>query len=110
MRQVTNPARYAYEGTETTETTITRVGGATDPTLGRLQSRKIVFTTANAQWQGGRSRPSPMRSGDPTTGANVTAVTVCGTVNCGCTAEQRRHMVEWSTSATAVQSLGMIVT
>ena len=41
-------ARYAYEGTETTETSITRVGGAVDPT-GQAQSRKIV-TTANAQW------------------------------------------------------------
>ena len=41
-------ARYIYEGAETTETTIVRVGGATDP-AGQVQSRKIV-TTANAQW------------------------------------------------------------
>ena len=41
-------ARYQYEGTETTETTIVRTGGATDP-AGQTQSRKIV-TTANVQW------------------------------------------------------------
>ncbi len=70
-------ARYAYEGTETTETSITRVGGASDPT-GQAQSRKIV-TTANAQWL----RPfkaEPYAIWNPTTGANVT-VTVYGTVN-----------------------------
>jgi hypothetical protein len=72
-------ARYQYEGTETTETSITRVGGATDPT-GQAQSRKIV-TTANAQWL----RPfkaEPCAIWNPTTGANVT-VTVYGTVNSG---------------------------
>ncbi len=40
-------ARYRYEGTETTETTIVRTGGATDGT--QSQSRKII-TTANAKW------------------------------------------------------------
>jgi hypothetical protein len=72
-------ARYAYEGTETTETAITRVGGASDPT-GQAQSRKIV-TTANSQWL----RPfkaEPYAIWNPTTGANVT-VTVCGTINAG---------------------------
>jgi hypothetical protein len=72
-------ARYQYEGTETTETSITRVGGASDPT-GQAQSRKIV-TTANSQWL----RPfkaEPYAQWNPTTGANVT-VTVCGTVNAG---------------------------
>ena len=72
-------ARYQYEGTETTETSITRVGGASDPT-GQAQSRKIV-TTANSQWL----RPfkaEPYAIWNPTTGANVT-VTVCGTVNAG---------------------------
>jgi hypothetical protein len=67
-------ARYAFEGTETTETSITRVGGATDPT-GQAQSRKIV-TTANSQWL----RPfkaEPYAIWNPNTGANVT-VTVCG--------------------------------
>ena len=70
-------ARYAYEGTETTETSITRVGGAADPT-GQAQSRKIV-TTANSQWL----RPfkaEPYAIWNPTTGANVT-VTVYGTIN-----------------------------
>jgi hypothetical protein len=72
-------ARYQYEGTETTETAITRVGGASDPT-GQAQSRKIV-TTANSQWL----RPfkaEPYAIWNPTIGANVT-VTVCGTVNAG---------------------------
>jgi len=72
-------ARYTYEGTETTETSITRVGGASDPT-GQAQSRKIV-TTANSQWL----RPfkaEPYAIWNPTTGANVT-VTVYGTINAG---------------------------
>jgi hypothetical protein len=72
-------ARYAIEGTETTETSITRVGGASDPT-GQAQSRKIA-TTANAQWL----RPfkaEPYAIWNQTTGANVT-VTVCGTINAG---------------------------
>jgi hypothetical protein len=66
--------RYAYEGTETTETSITRVGGAQDPS-GQAQSRKIV-TAANAQWL----LPFKAESyaiWNPTTGANVT-VTVYG--------------------------------
>src|SRR4249919_1290470 len=70
-------SRYAFEGTETTETSITRVGGATDP-AGQLQSRKIV-TTANAQWL----RPfkaEPYAVWNAITAANVT-VTVCGTIN-----------------------------
>lgn len=41
-------ARYQYEGTETTEISIVRTGGAADP-AGQTQSRKIV-TSANAQW------------------------------------------------------------
>jgi hypothetical protein len=72
-------ARYHYDGTETTETSITRVGGASDPS-GQAQSRKIV-TTANSQWH----RPfqaEPYATWNPTTGSNVT-VTVCGTVNAG---------------------------
>lgn len=39
--------KYAYTGTETTETTITRVGGASDGTT--AQSRKLV-STANSKW------------------------------------------------------------
>ena len=61
--------RYNYEGSETTETSITRVGGAADPT-GQAQSRKI-FTTANSQWV----RPfkaEPYAVWNPTTGGNVT--------------------------------------
>lgn len=70
-------ARYAYEGIETTETSITRVGGSVDPT-GQAQSRKIV-TTANTQWL----RPfkaEPYVIWNPTTIANV-VVTVYGTIN-----------------------------
>ena len=58
-------ASYVYEGTETTETSVTRVGGAIDPS-GQAQSRKIV-TTANAQWL----RPfqaEPYAIWNPTTG------------------------------------------
>jgi len=72
-------ARYAFEGSEITETSITRVGGASDP-AGQAQSRKII-TSANAQWL----RPfrcEPYAIWNSTTGANVT-VTVCGTVNAG---------------------------
>jgi hypothetical protein len=72
-------ARYQYEGTETTETSITRVGGASDPT-GQAQSRKIV-TTANSQWL----RPfkaEPYAIWNPRTAANI-VVTVCGTINAG---------------------------
>ena len=70
-------ARYTYEGTETTETAITRIGGATDPAA-QQQSRKVV-TTANSQWL------MPFRAEsyaiwNATTGANV-VVTVCGTIN-----------------------------
>jgi len=70
-------ARYSYEGTETTETSITRVGGSVDP-AGQAQTRKIA-TTANAQW----SRPfraEPYAIWNSVTGANVT-VTIYGTIN-----------------------------
>ena len=69
--------RWRYQATETTETSITRVGGATDP-AGRTQSRKIV-TTANSYWL----NPYTMESlaiWNSTTGQNVT-VTVEGTIN-----------------------------
>lgn len=72
-------SRYAYEGTETTETSITRVNGAVDPS-GQAQTRKIV-TTANAQWL----RPfeaEPYAIWNVTTGVTVT-VTVYGTINAG---------------------------
>ena len=70
-------ARYTYEGTETTETAITRVGGATDPAA-QQQSRKVV-TTANSQWLM-PFRAEPYAIWNATTGANV-VVTVCGTIN-----------------------------
>jgi len=67
-------SRFAYEGTETTETSIVRTGGAVDPN-GQAQSRKIV-TTTNAQWL----RPfrcEPWAIWNETVGADVT-VTVYG--------------------------------
>jgi hypothetical protein len=70
-------ARYQYEGTETTETTIVRTSGAVDPT-GQAQTRKIV-STANTQWL----RPfkaEPYAVWNAVTGTSVT-VTVYGTVN-----------------------------
>jgi hypothetical protein len=72
-------ARYAVEGTETTETSFTRVGGAADPT-GQAQARKIA-TTANSQWL----RPfkaEPYAIWNAVTSGNVT-VTVYGTINAG---------------------------
>lgn len=68
--------KYAYTGTETTETSITRVGGATDGTT--AQSRKIV-TTANSKWvlpfEG-----LPLRIWNPFTGGSH-SITLYGTWN-----------------------------
>lgn len=72
-------SRYQYEGIETTETSITRVGGSVDP-AGQAQSRKIV-TTANAQWPR-PFRAEPYAIWNSVTGANV-IVTVYGTINAG---------------------------
>jgi len=99
-------ARYASEGTETTETSITRVGGATDPT-GQAQSRKIV-TTANSQWL----RPfkaEPYAIWNPTTGANVT-VTVYGTVNAGSLPNNDDIWLEVEYLGSSATPLGTIVT
>jgi hypothetical protein len=99
-------ARYQYEGTETTETSITRVGGAADPT-GQAQSRKIV-TTANVQWL----RPfkaEPYAIWNPTTGSNVT-VTVCGTVNAGALPNNDDIWLEVEYLGSATSPLGNIVT
>jgi len=70
-------SRYTFEGTETTETTITRVGGAIDFT-GQQQSRKLV-STANALYLR-PFRAEPFATWNGRTGANVT-LTVRGTVN-----------------------------
>jgi hypothetical protein len=99
-------ARYVYEGTETTETSITRVGGASDPT-GQAQSRKIV-TTANAQWL----RPfkaEPYAIWNAVTGANVT-VTVCGTVNAGALPNNDDIWLEVEYLGSSATPLGTIVT
>jgi hypothetical protein len=98
--------RYAYEGTETTETSITRVGGASDPT-GQAQARKIV-TTANGQWL----RPykaEPYAIWNPTTGTNVT-VTVYGTVNAGTLPNNDDIWLEVEYLGSAASPLGTIVT
>lgn len=69
---------YLYNGTETTETTIVRTGGASDGTT--AQSRKIA-TTANSKWV----RPFealPVRIWNDGVSRNVT-VTLSGTWNQG---------------------------
>jgi hypothetical protein len=99
-------ARYTYEGTETTETAITRVGGASDPT-GQAQSRKIV-TTANSQWL----RPfkaEPYAIWNPTTSANVT-VTVCGTINSGSLPNNDDIWLEVEYLGSATFPIGTMVT
>lgn len=98
--------RYAYEGTETTETSITRVGGAVDPN-GQAQSRKIV-TTANAQWL----RPfqaEPYAIWNAVTGTNVT-VTVYGTVNAGALPFNDDIWIEVEYLGSSATPMGTIVT
>jgi hypothetical protein len=99
-------ARYAIEGTETTETSITRVGGASDP-AGQAQSRKLV-TTANSQWL----RPfkaEPFAIWSPTTGANVT-VTVYGTINAGALPNNDDIWMELEYLGSSSFPIGTIVT
>jgi hypothetical protein len=99
-------ARYQYEGTETTETSITRVGGASDPT-GQAQSRKIV-TTANSQWLR-PFRAEPYAIWNSTTGANVT-VTVCGTVNAGALPNNDDIWLEVEYLGSSASPLGTMIT
>jgi hypothetical protein len=68
MASTHKSSRYAYEGTETTETSIVRTGGTP-------HSRKIV-TSANSQWLR-PYRAEPYAVWNATTGADVT-VTVYG--------------------------------
>lgn len=99
-------SRYAYEGTETTETSITRVGGAVDPT-GQAQTRKLV-TTANAQWL----RPfkaEPYAISNAITGSNVT-VTVYGTINAGAVPNNDDIWLEVEYLGSSATPLGTIVT
>ncbi len=98
-------ARYAYEGAETTEASITRVGGAADPT-GQAQSRKIV-SSANALWL----RPfkaEPYAVWNPTTAANVT-VTVYGTINSGSLPNNDDIWIEVEYLGSSATPLGTIV-
>jgi hypothetical protein len=98
-------SRYAYEGTETTETSITRVGGATDGTT--ANSVKVV-TTANAQWL----RPFvmvPLAIWNETTAANLT-VTVYGTINAGALPNNDDIWMEVEYLGSSASPLGTIVT
>jgi hypothetical protein len=98
--------RYAYEGTETTEASITRVGGAVDAN-GQAQSRKII-TTANAQWL----RPfqaEPYAIWNTVTGATVT-VTVYGTINAGAVPNNDDIWLEVEYLGSSATPLGTIVT
>jgi hypothetical protein len=98
--------RYQYEGTETTETSITRVGGSVDPS-GQAQSRKIV-TTANSQWL----RPfkaEPYAIWNAVIGANVT-VTVYGTINAGALPKNDDIWIEVEYLGSSASPLGTIVT
>lgn len=99
-------ARYAYEGTETTETSITRVGGAVDPT-GQVQTRKII-TTANSQWLK-PFKAEPYAIWNSTTGANVT-VTVYGTLNAGAVPFNDDIWLEVGYLGSSATPLGTIVT
>ena len=99
-------SRYAYEGTETTETSITRVGGAVDPN-GQAQTRKIV-TSANIQWL----RPfqaEPYAIWNTTTGATVT-VTVYGTINSASLPNNDDIWIEIEYLGSSATPLGTIVT
>jgi hypothetical protein len=99
-------ARYTYEGTETTETSITRIGGAVDP-AGQAQSRKIA-TTANSQWL----RPfkaEPYAIWNAVTGANVT-VTVYGTINAGAVPNNDDIWLEVEYLGSSATPLGSIIT
>jgi hypothetical protein len=99
-------ARYQYEGTETTETSVTRVGGAVDPS-GQAQSRKIA-TTATSQWLK-PFKAEPYAIWNPTTGANVT-VTVYGTINAGTLPNNDDIWLEVEYLGASANPLGTIVT
>ena len=99
-------ARYQYEGVETTETSITRVGGAADP-AGQAQSRKIV-TTTNSQWLR-PFRAEPYAIWNAVTGANVT-VTVYGTINSGTLPNNDEVFLEVEYLGSSSQPLGTIKT
>lgn len=99
-------ARYVFEGTETSETSITRVGGAVDPN-GQAQSRKIV-TTANAQWLM-PFKAEPYAIWNTVTGATVT-VTVYGTINAGALPNNDDIWLEVEYLGSSATPLGTIVT
>lgn len=99
-------SRYMYEGTETTETSITRVGGAVDPS-GQAQSRKIV-STANTQF----ARPfraEPLAIWNSTIAGSVT-VTIYGTINAGAIPNNDELWVDLEYLGTASFPLGNIIT
>jgi hypothetical protein len=99
-------SRYQYEGTETTETSIVRTGGAVDPT-GQAQARKIV-TSANAQWlRPFKAEPYAIYNG--TVGSALTA-TVYGTVNAGALPNNDDIWAEFEYLGSATDPKGTIVT
>lgn len=98
--------RWKYEGTETTETTITRQGSTADPN-GQLLSRKIV-TTANAQWQRsffGKRLAQWNTIVDPST----LTVTVYGTINAGAVPNNDEIWIEVVYLGSSGSPLGTIV-
>jgi hypothetical protein len=98
--------RYVNEGTETTETSITRVGGAVDPSS-QAQSRKIV-TGVNAHWlRPFRAEPYAIWNG--VTGANV-VVTVDGTINAGSVPNNDDIWIEVEYLGSSATPLGTTVT
>ena len=98
--------RYRYQATETTETTITRVGGASDP-AGRTQSRKIV-TTSNSSW----FNPYTMETlaiWNNTTTQDVT-VTVEGTINAAAVPKNDDIWMELTYFGSALTPIGTLDT
>ena len=99
-------ARYAYEGTETTETTIVRAHGTADPT-GQVQSRKII-TTANAQWLL-PFKAEPYAAWNAVTAGSITA-TVYGVTASGGLPLNDEIWAEFECLSSASNTLGVIVT
>lgn len=99
-------SRYTCDGAETTETTVTRVGGAVDPT-NQPQSRKIA-TTVNAEWL----RPffaEPYAIWNATVGAAVSLI-VHGTVHDDEVPNNDDVWLELEYMGSAGSPLGTIVT
>lgn len=99
-------SRYKYEGTETTETTIIRSTGASDPS-GQGQSRKIA-TTANVSWLM-PFRAEPFAIWNTRTATNVT-VSIYGTINSGTLPRNDEIWLEVEYLGTASAPTGVFAT